>query len=444
MTMDAIGLEVSVDARARRTPRKRLSIDPSTSTAHPCRKGTLVTALQTRRRTLSWILAFGLAGCSGGGGAGDDAGTSDAGVTPVEDGGASDGGADASADDAGAVADAGPGDAGMPDAGMPDAGATSRCGDGEIGLDEACDPAAPSTPCCAFDCTGPAPIGTECGQDPDAAGCAATPTCDGTAAETSSCMARTEADLSPCTDDGLFCTGAEVCLGGTCTSQGNPCVGADGDGDCAETCDDGADTCMGHDPDEAACDDGNASTSDEACVAGQCIGTCTTGNLNVLDDGTMGTRSLPPLVISEIDPQDHIEVWNTTAEPIVLAESTAQFCSPFAYRALASLAPDTVVPPGGYATLPWPNTFTDMDAGGEVILYADNRFGNSQSIDDFVCWGVNPHSSRLGQATDVGKWVGACALASTGGSIQRRPFTVGTSAADYDTASAASPTMGCF
>ncbi|MDI7270043.1 MAG: lamin tail domain-containing protein, partial [Myxococcota bacterium] len=48
--------------------------------------------------------------------------------------------------------------------GKPNDGRTTGClcGDGTIGAGEACDPNAPSTPCCRNDCTGPATAGTVC------------------------------------------------------------------------------------------------------------------------------------------------------------------------------------------------------------------------------------------------------------------------------------------
>jgi hypothetical protein len=118
-----------------------------------------------------------------------------------------------------------------------------------------------------------------------------------------------------------------------------------------------------------------------------------------------------------------------------------QFCSPFIYSALSN-APGVTVPAGGYATVPWPGAFTDVDAGGEVILYKDGNFGSGASIMDFVCWGTNPHGSRKPLAESVGKWSDACALAITGGSIHRLPNTDGTTAASYDVSSAPSP-MNC-
>ena len=102
------------------------------------------------------------------------------------------------------------------------------------------------------------------------------------------------------------------------------------------------------------------------------------------------------------------------------------------------------VPAFGFATIPWPASFVDTDAGGEVILYTEPLFGNPGSIMDFVCWGTNPHFSRQGQAFATDKWSSptACAPALTGGAIHRLASTDGVDPADYDTASPPSP-MNC-
>lgn len=174
-------------------------------------------------------------------------------------------------------------------------------------------------------------------------------------------------------------------------------------------------------------------------------------SLGLTDDALLG-QTCPPLnpandgtgiaidlLISEINPGDFIELYNATGANITLAAVQHQFCSPFNYFALSSLAPGTVVPAGGYATVPWPGNFNDTDAGGEVILFKNNNFSNDASIVDFVCWGTNPHGSRKLQAENVGKWSGGCAAAITGGSIHRLIGTAGTTSASYNVTAAPSP-----
>ena len=164
-------------------------------------------------------------------------------------------------------------------------------------------------------------------------------------------------------------------------------------------------------------------------------------SLEVLDDnsGANGAIGLPDLVMSEINPGDYIELFNTTAIDIDLGAVQHQLCSPFSYVSLVSLAPTTVVPAGGFATVPWPVNFVDVDAGGEVILYASSSFGTDTAILDFVCWGTNPHGSRKSQAETVGKWLGACSPAISNSALHRTSGATGAVAASYNTADPASP-----
>ncbi|HID23090.1 MAG TPA: hypothetical protein EYP14_11910, partial [Planctomycetaceae bacterium] len=87
------------------------------------------------------------------------------------------------------------------------------------------------------------------------------------------CANRPVADGTACTDDGVFCNGPESCAGGVCVHGGDPCAGADGDSNCAESCDEAADDCRGADPDGSACDDGAWCTVGDACMGGLCVGT---------------------------------------------------------------------------------------------------------------------------------------------------------------------------
>ncbi len=143
----------------------------------------------------------------------------------------------------------------------------------------------------ADDCTAPDPAASACD---DGSFCTATDTCDGggtcngvgdpcpgadgdgDCAE--SCDEGADNCLAPDTggsacDNGSFCDGTETCDGaGSCgSSTGDPCPGADGDGDCAETCDEGADNCLGPDTGGSACDNGSFCDGTETCDgAGSC------------------------------------------------------------------------------------------------------------------------------------------------------------------------------
>jgi hypothetical protein len=74
-----------------------------------------------------------------------------------------------------------------------------------------------------------------------------------------------EPEGSPC-NDGRFCTAVDTCsASGTCQGAFSPCAGEDFDADCAETCDELADSCTAFDPDGAACDDGLFCTATDRC-----------------------------------------------------------------------------------------------------------------------------------------------------------------------------------
>jgi hypothetical protein len=75
---------------------------------------------------------------------------------------------------------------------------------------------------------------------------------------------------SPC-NDGLFCNGADSCIAGFCTTHvGDPCPGADGDGDCTESCHETSDSCTAADPNGSACNDDLFCNGGDQCSAGAC------------------------------------------------------------------------------------------------------------------------------------------------------------------------------
>ncbi len=157
-------------------------------------------------------------------------------------------------------------------------------------------------------------------------------------------------------------------------------------------------------------------------------------DLEPIDDGsgTFGAVGLPALVISEVNPGDYIEVFNTTGSTITLP-GIYWFCSMFQYGQVA-----VSIPAGSYATIPWLPSFTfATDAGGEMMLYKSNSFGTNVDILDYVIWGA-PGFSRKTQAEAVGKWVGANAGALTG-AIHRNIGVEGNEATEYDIVSAPSP-----
>jgi hypothetical protein len=154
-------------------------------------------------------------------------------------------------------------------------------------------------------------------------------------------------------------------------------------------------------------------------------------DLDPLDDGTE-FHPFPALVISEVNPGDYVELFNTTDTDIVLPGSY-WLCSDLLYAQVAG-----TVPAGGYATVTWPANFTRAtNTSGEMIVYDNFDFTLDEHIMDYVIWG-SPTFNRKGQAIAVGKWVGANLTALAGGAVHRTIGVTGTTAADYDNTSAPS------
>jgi hypothetical protein len=135
-----------------------------------------------------------------------------------------------------------------------------NCGNGVVDPNEQCDDGnTTSGDCCSSTCQyeagggACADDGNPCTNDQcnGSGGCAHPP------------------NTAPC-DDGIFCNGVDVCSGGTCTHPGDPCPGADGDGNCSESCDEAADTCTAPDPNGSACNDGLFCNGADQCSAGAC------------------------------------------------------------------------------------------------------------------------------------------------------------------------------
>ena len=79
-----------------------------------------------------------------------------------------------------------------------------------------------------------------------------------------------DANGSACSD-GLYCNGSDTCNNGACsTHAGNPCPGPNGNGDCSESCNETSDNCSANDPNGTACDDGLYCTGTDTCNNGAC------------------------------------------------------------------------------------------------------------------------------------------------------------------------------
>jgi hypothetical protein len=156
-----------------------------------------------------------------------------------------------------------------------------------------------------------------------------------------------------------------------------------------------------------------------------------------LDPVPDGSGTAADLVISEIVPGSHIELFNATGLGISFSGAGRVISSPFTSYLLSTLAPGAHAAPFGFVQLPWPEFFADTSGGGEIVLWFDSTFSD-EAIHDYVCWGAS-NENRKAQAEGAGKWGGACAPALIAGAIARLESTTGAAAASYDAVSGASP-----
>ncbi len=138
----------------------------------------------------------------------------------------------------------------------------SGCGDGVVGAGEQCDDGNRfAGDCCSGFCSFEA-AGSACAEDANA--CTGD-VCDGSG----TCVHPPHSE--PC-DDGLYCTVGDRCEAGACNGVPRDC--STYDGAChVGTCDESADTCFAQArPEGTSCDDEDACTTVDLCVAGECVG----------------------------------------------------------------------------------------------------------------------------------------------------------------------------
>lgn len=119
-------------------------------------------------------------------------------------------------------------------------------------------------------------------------------------------------------EDGVFCNGDDTCEGGSCSvHSGDPCPGADGDDDCAESCDEEAGACTGVDADESTCDDGNSCTKGDACAGGTCVAGAAEPECT-----TTTTMVEPPTTTTMVEPTTTTLVETTTTTLVEMTTTT--------------------------------------------------------------------------------------------------------------------------
>jgi cysteine-rich repeat protein len=139
----------------------------------------------------------------------------------------------------------------------------SLCGNGQIDSGETCDDGNTTNGDCCTAACGTVAAGAPCAADGNAC---TNDICNGAGA----CVHVDNSD--PC-DDGSFCTVGDRCGAGTCQGTPRDCSAA-GDQCNAGVCDENLDACLPQPrPDDTSCDDGNACTQEDVCQAGACVGT---------------------------------------------------------------------------------------------------------------------------------------------------------------------------
>jgi hypothetical protein len=203
---------------------------------------------------------------------------------------------------------------------------------------------------------------------------------------------------------------------GSPDSGGDTDAGADVDAgaavDAGTDTDAGNDADAGADVDAGAADDAGSATDAGSAAPLHCSGST--------------------LFIADIDPGASILLFNPTGADISL--SGYQLCSMPVYVPITG-----TVPARGSLSVPWPGSFTDTNAGGEVALYNSGSFGSAAAQIDFVCWGTGHSPSRKSVAEADGDWTGPCVGAVTGASLTRLPDTDGSGASSYSASDDLSP-----
>lgn len=136
------------------------------------------------------------------------------------------------------------------------------------------------------------------------------------------------------------------------------------------------------------------------------------------------------VVINEIDiANKQVEIKNIGSNSLDL--STYQLCKFPLYASLSSLTSESVnLGAGEFLTLDI--TWTLLESGGELALYASGSFSSTTAIVDFVQWGANQANGRQSVAVGAGIWTNGEFVSGVNAGESIEYDGIGDAISDYD------------
>ena len=150
---------------------------------------------------------------------------------------------------------------------------------------------------------------------------------------------------------------------------------------------------------------------------------------------------IPDVIISEIIPNQHVELYNSTYQEVDLSSVNQVLVSGSHAVKVADLAGNQTIPARGYRLLGWPEGMSMSTQSGEMLLFRDDASGlrDFTKIDDFVAWGDPRQDTLMDLAVQAGKWYGPPDGTLDIDTIQRIPGTLGDEVHSYDNHRPATP-----
>ena len=143
---------------------------------------------------------------------------------------------------------------------------------------------------------------------------------------------------------------------------------------------------------------------------------------------------IPDLIVSEIVPNQYVELYNSAYQEVDLSSVNQFLVSGSHAVKVADLAGNQTIPARGYRQLGWPEGMSMSTQSGEMVLFRDDANGlrDFTKIDDFVAWGDTRPDSLIELAVQAGKWTGPPDGTLDIDTIQRIPGTLGDEVHSYD------------